>query len=120
MQCTAESWFRDSQWNWQWETGLEIDNAMNIELARDNYLRAVFGNWAYLKNNVEKYKNYRLDYLQYIGMKRESRRILGDVVLTENDLVNQVKYPDASFTTTWTMDLHYALPKQTKYFPGWE
>lgn len=120
MQCTAESCFRDSQWNWQWETGLEIDNAMNIELARDNYLRAVFGNWAYLKNNVEKYKNYRLDYLQYIGMKRESRRILGDVVLTENDLVNQVKYPDASFTTTWTMDLHYALPKQTKYFPGWE
>lgn len=120
MQCTKESYVDGEQWNWQWETGLEIDNATEAELARDNFLRAVFGNWAYMKNNVEKYKSYRLDYLQYIGMKRESRRIIGDIVLTENDIKDFVEYPDASFTTTWTMDLHYALPKQVKYFPGWE
>ena len=120
MPCTAESCLRSSQWSWEWETGLEIDNATQIELARDNYFRAVFGNWAYLKNHDEKYSDYRLDYLQYIGMKRESRRILGDLVLNENDIVNRVAYPDASFTTTWTLDLHYATPKQRKYFPGWE
>ncbi len=120
MQCTKESATRGSQWSWEWETGLEVDNALNAELARDNYFRAVFGNWAYLKNNEERFKGYRLDYLQYIGMKRESRRIMGDLVLTENDIVNRVKYPDASFTTTWTMDLHYATPKQVRYFKGWE
>ena len=96
------------------------DNALEAELVRDNFLRAVFGNWAYLKNHVEKYRNYRLDYLQYIGMKRESRRIVGGLVLNENDIVNKTEYPDASFTTTWTMDLHYAQEKNARYFPGWE
>ena len=64
MQCTKESAARGSQWSWEWETGLEVDNALNAELARDNYFRAVFGNWAYLKNNEERFKEYRLDYLQ--------------------------------------------------------
>ncbi len=120
MPCTKESASKVSQWSWEWETGLEVDNATQAELARDNYFRAVFGNWAYLKNNEERFNGYRLDYMQYIGMKRESRRIMGDLVLTENDIVNRVKYPDASFTTTWTMDLHYATAKQVKYFKGWE
>ncbi len=120
MQCSDEYYIDGASSNWQWETGLEYDNALEAELVRDNFLRAVFGNWAYLKNHVEKYRNYRLDYLQYIGMKRESRRIVGGLVLNENDIVNKTEYPDASFTTTWTMDLHYAQEKNARYFPGWE
>ncbi len=120
MQCSDEYYVDGAGSNWQWETGLEYDNATEAELVRDNFLRAVYGNWSYLKNHVEKYKNYRLDYLQYIGMKRESRRIVGDIVLNENDIVGKIEYPDASFTTTWTMDLHYAQKKNAKYFPGWE
>ena len=53
-------------------------------------------------------------------MKRESRRLLGDIILNENDIRNRVKYPDASFTTTWLLDLHYATEDNAKYFPGWE
>jgi hypothetical protein len=34
---------------------------------------------------------------------------MGDVILKEQDLVNRVEYPDASFTTTWTIDLHYPI-----------
>ena len=90
------------------------------ELVRDNFLRAVFGNWAYLKNHLPKYANYRLDYLQHIAMKRESRRLLGDVILDETDILERVEFPDASFTTTWTMDLHYAKPENAARYPGWE
>ncbi len=120
MQCSSNYFIDKSQWEWWWETGLEIDNAEEAELVRDNFLRAVFGNWAYLRNNMAKYSEYRLDYLQHIAMKRESRRIKGDVVLNQNDLSKRVAYPDASFTTTWTMDLHYAKPDNARNFPGWE
>ncbi len=120
MQCSDNYYIDGSQGAWWWETGLEYDNALEAELVRDNFLRAVYGNWAYLKNNIAKYNNYRLDYLNHIGMKRESRRIIGDLVLTERDLKEEIAYPDASFTTTWTMDLHYAKPDNSKMFPGWE
>ena len=120
MQVDADYFIDRSSWAWWWETGLEIDNATEAELVRDNFLRAVFGNWAYLKNHLPKYANYRLDYLQHIAMKRESRRLLGDVILDETDILERVKFPDASFTTTWTMDLHYAKKDNATRYPGWE
>lgn len=49
--------------------------------------------------------------LAYIGGKRESRRLLGDVILRQQDIVEARPFPDASVTTTWTIDLHY--PKNT-------
>jgi hypothetical protein len=45
----------------------------------------------------------------HIGGKRESRRLLGDVILKEQDILNQTKFPDASITTTWGIDLHYPI-----------
>ena len=39
-------------------------------------------------------------------------------MLTELDLVNRVRYPDASFTTTWSIDLHYPDPANSEHFPG--
>lgn len=119
MPVTEENYQKGSQWGWEWETGLYADNAQEAELVRDNYLRAVYGNWSFLKNNVERYANYRLDYLQHIAMKRESRRIVGGYVLNENDIRDKVEYPDASFTTTWPMDLHYATGRNGKAFGEW-
>jgi len=43
-----------------------------------------------------------------------------DHILNQNDIQNQVKYEDASFTTTWSLDLHYPDPENSKYFPGEE
>jgi len=120
MQVDDQFHIDRNQYNWWWETGLEIDNALNAELVRDNYFRAVYGNWAYLKNASDKYADYRLDYLNHIAMKRESRRLLGDVIVNENDVHDHVSFPDASFASTWTMDLHYAKPANAAKFPGWE
>lgn len=120
MQCSKD-YYVDAEHNeWTWETGFEIDNAIESELVRDNMLRAIFGNWSYLKNNVPKYKTFRLNEVSHIAQKRESRRIIGDIVLNENDIRNMTEYPDASFTTTWTLDLHYPQESNSKYFPGWE
>ncbi|MCQ2165790.1 MAG: FAD-dependent oxidoreductase [Bacteroidales bacterium] len=120
MQFDSDYNIRNAQWAWWMETGLEIDNATEAELVRDNYFRAVYGNWAYLKNNDPDYADYRLDYMNHIAMKRESRRLLGDVVLNENDISSKKAFPDASFTTTWTMDVHSARKTNSQRFPGWE
>ena len=62
----------------------------------------------------------RLAWVAYIGGKRESRRLLGDVILHEQDVTGQRAFPDACVTTTWTIDLHYPHPDNTKHFPGEE
>jgi hypothetical protein len=112
VQFTESTCQHLTRGDWDWETGFYLDQIEDIERIRDYGLRALFGNWAFLKNQSdkkEKYQNYQLEWAAYIGGKRESRRLMGDVVLTEQDIVNQIPYPDASFTTTWTIDLHYPV-----------
>lgn len=106
---------------WTWETGMNLDQIYDFERIRDYGLLVVYSNWSFLKNHSsvkEKYKNRRLEWVAYVAGKRESRRLLGDHILTENDITNFVIYPDASAPTTWTIDLHYPDPKNTEHFPG--
>lgn len=109
--------------DWDWETGMTKDQVRQIEAIRDHALRATFGNWAYLKNHSAdkaKYANRRLAWVAYIGGKREWRRLLGDVILGQQDIEDARPYPDASVTTTWGLDLHYPSPANSKDFPGEE
>lgn len=55
----------------------------------------------------------------YIGI-RESRRITGQHVLSENDIKEQRKFPDAVATGTWYLDLHpnYATTGSANVKPG--
>jgi hypothetical protein len=108
---------------WTWETGMNYDQCEEFERIRDYGLMVVYSNWSFLKNrlqNNEAYRNRSLGWVAYIAGKRESRRLLGDHVLNENDLMQEIAYPDASFTTTWSIDLHYPDPENTKHFPGEE
>lgn len=106
---------------WTWETGMNRDQCKEFERIRDYGLMVVYSNWSYLKNRLaqnDEYKKRKLGWVAYIAGKRESRRLLGDHVLTENDLLGEVKYTDGSFTTTWSIDLHYPDPQNSKHFPG--
>ena len=112
VEFTEETARQLTRGDWNWETGFYWEQVEDIEYIRDYGLRAVFGNWSFLKNESikkEKYQDSKLAWVAYIGGKRESRRLMGDVILKEQDLVNRVEYPDASFTTTWTIDLHYPI-----------
>jgi hypothetical protein len=123
--CGEESTFPECPWaiefneqtyrpitrgDWDWEAGLTNNQITEIEYIRDYALRAVYGNWAYLKNHSERreeFRNQELQWVAYIGGKRESRRLMGDIILSEQDLLESRPYDDASFTTTWGIDLHY-------------
>lgn len=106
---------------WTWETGLQRNQIKEAERIRDYGMLVVYSNWSYLKNKYDtdnKYKNRVLGWVAYVAGKRESRRLMGDHILTENDIRNFVLYPDATGSTTWSIDLHYPDPKNTANFPG--
>ncbi|MEA5046061.1 MAG: FAD-dependent oxidoreductase [Petrimonas sp.] len=108
---------------WTWETGMNFDQISDFERIRDYGMLVVYSNWSYLKNKSsfkEEYKNRYLDWVAYIAGKRESRRLIGNMVLTEQDITDFVIYPDASAPTSWTIDLHYPDPKNTEHFPDAE
>ena len=123
MDFSDESVQRVKMGEWTWETGMMLDQVAEAEKIRDYGMLVVYSNWSYLKNRLadnEEFRTLNLDWVAYVAGKRESRRLLGDVILTENDIVNQVKYEDATASTSWSIDLHYPDPKNTEYFPGTE
>ena len=123
VQFNDETCQRLTRGDWDWETGMTLNQITEIEKIRDYAFRVTYGNWAYLKNSSDmkdKIANRRLAWVAYIGGKRESRRLLGDVILQAQDVIGQRPFPDASVTTTWSIDLHYPHPENTKHFPGEE
>ncbi len=108
---------------WIWETGMMIDQVKEFERIRDYGLLVVFSNWSFLKNHFSGNKGFaksELKWVAYIAGKRESRRLTGDWVLSERDITERKVYPDGTASTSWTIDLHYPDPENSKYFPGTE
>ncbi len=110
LKFDAERAIKTKRGDWDWETGAMRNHITDIEQIRDYGLRVVYGNWATLKNHAnfkDEFARQKLRWVAYIGGKRESRRLLGDVLLRQQDIVEARPFPDASVTTTWTIDLHY-------------
>ncbi|MBV5315552.1 MAG: FAD-dependent oxidoreductase [Prolixibacteraceae bacterium] len=109
--------------DWNWETGMGIDQVNEFERIRDYGLLVVYSNWSFLKNHSidkGKFEKRQLKWVAYIAGKRESKRLVGDYILRESDLMDHKVYPDGSAPTSWTIDLHYPDPENTKQFPGKE
>ncbi len=122
LQFSDEYHIDQDRSDWEWETGFGNFNTIyDAEKIRDHNLRAIYGNWSYLKKSKpEKYAKRQLAWVAYIGGKRESRRILGDHILTQMDIQEGKRYPDGTATATWTIDLHFPNEKNSKYFEGQE
>ena len=106
---------------WTWETGMNFDQITEFERIRDYGLLVVYSNWSFLKNEAserENYANRSLGWVAFVAGKRESRRLLGDLILKEQDILYYEDYPDGSAATSWSIDLHYPDPKNSEHFPG--
>lgn len=91
---------------WFWESGFDKNPITDIEKIRDLNFRAMYGAWDALKNVDKLYPNHRLGWSAFIAGKRESRRLLGDVVLDAEDFKTQKQYPDPAFPCSWHIDIH--------------
>ena len=102
---------------WFWESGFDKHPINDLELIRDHNFRAVYGAVSALKTlKADKYGSYDLTWLAYIGGPRESRRIVGDLILQGEDMVKGIIHPDGCVPTTWDQDLHYPKEQYMKNF----
>ena len=110
---------RDHHGQWFWEGGFDKDPITEAELIRDWNLRAVYGAFNAMKNRdgATKHKTAFLTWIAYIGGPRESRRLMGDVVLNEEDIVTKREFKDGCVPSTWSIDLHYPRKQYSKKFP---
>jgi hypothetical protein len=103
---------------WFWESGFQLDMVNDIERIRDMNFRAMYGAWDTLKNVDKLYPNHRLGWAAFIAGKRESRRLLGDVVLTGDDFRKGREWPDGAFPCSWHIDIHTPHPSFDKGHAG--
>ena len=107
--------------DWDWETGLGRDQIAEAEYIRDYGMLVAYSNWSFVKNfskRKDEFKFKRLEWLSSVAGKRESRRLLGDVILDEKDLIESVEYPDGTCLASWSIDLHYPRTSQQTGFKG--
>ncbi len=88
------------------------DTYADAEEIRDELLRLVYGLWDHTKNHCEKDRekaaNYALAWVGHVAGKRENRRLIGDYVLTQNDIGNRTLFPDRVAFGAWSVDDHYS------------
>jgi hypothetical protein len=115
----SDEYYKDAtQSDWTWETGfIKYNTIWDAEKIRDHNLRVIYGNWSYLKNQKkDKYANWRLNWVGYISGKRESRRLLGDHILSQQDLHDDIIYPDG-FVTLTREDINWSEHPDVRPYP---
>ncbi|HLA85915.1 MAG TPA: FAD-dependent oxidoreductase [Thermoguttaceae bacterium] len=104
--------FSNCSWMWNnfwWiELGGEQDSIHDTEEIRDELLRVAFGVWDHIKNYGDHgADNWVLDWVGFLPGKRESRRYVGDHLITENDVRASGQFEDVVAYGGWPMDDHY-------------
>lgn len=95
------------QFLWFYELDGNLDQMGQYEDILQHHRELVYGVWDYIKNSG-KYDsaNYAFTYISPIAGKRESRRLMGDYMLTEQDITGQTDFEDAVGHGGWSIDLH--------------
>jgi hypothetical protein len=105
---------RGAEIEYQWiiELGGQRDTYADAEEIRDDLLRLIYGLWDHTKNHCpqlqEQAARYQLAWVGYVAGKRENRRLIGDYVLTQNDIGNQTLFPDRVAFGAWCVDDHHS------------
>ena len=94
---------------WWIEWGGQLNTIHDNERIRFELLSIVMGVWDYIKNSgdLPESKNWAMDWVGMIPGKRESRRFIGDHILTQQDLMGLTgEFEDAICIGGWPMDDH--------------
>ena len=94
--------------NFYWvELGGMQNSIDDTEEIRDELLKIAFGVWDHIKNHGDHgAENWELEWIGFLPGKRESRRYMGDYVLTQQDVENCTQFEDAVAYGGWQIDNH--------------
>ncbi len=92
---------------WYYELGGHLNQMENNEEITQQHRELLYGIWDYIKNSG-KYNSetYGFEYVSSVPGKRESRRLMGDYILKENDILEQQDFKDTVGHGGWSVDLH--------------
>ncbi|MBQ9784372.1 MAG: FAD-dependent oxidoreductase [Clostridia bacterium] len=92
---------------WWVELGGEGHSIYDADRVREELLAAIYGVWDHIKNQGDHgMENWELEWIGFLPGKRESRRYVGDYVLTEGDLLSGGHFEDEIAYGGWPMDDH--------------
>lgn len=95
---------------WWIEIGVPFNTIEDNELIRTELTKHALGVWDWMKNKDPKTKelakNFALDWIGQVPGKRESRRIMGQYLMTEHDPQNCTVFEDEIAFGGWFIDLH--------------
>ena len=92
---------------WWLEYGGELDTIADNEEIYRKLLSILYGVWDHVKNGGEhNAANYAINWISSVPGKRESRRLIGDYMLNQNDLTNHPDFPDTVAYGGWPIDIH--------------
>ncbi len=94
---------------WWWiELGDEVDIIGAREETRHKLMAHFYGVWDYIKNSGDypEAENMVLDWVGSIPGRRESRRFMGDHILSQTDLTEYRHFGDAIAYGGWSLDEH--------------
>lgn len=113
---------------WWIELGGDWDDIIkSSEDIRYELYKCVYGVWDHIKNRGDHgAENYELVWVGSTSGSRESRRLEGDYMLTENDIIENRVHEDGVAYGGWPMDEHTAggfaakgeIPSKVRNFPG--
>lgn len=109
----------DKKQNFWWiEIGGDNDTIHDTELMRDELLKICYGVWDHIKNGGDHgADNWELEWMGFLPGKRESRRYVGDYIMTQNDVRSAGKFDDIVAFGGWPMDDHHPAGFRYKGYP---
>ncbi len=97
------------RYQWYYETGAHRDQMKDNETIIEDHNKLIYNIWDYIKNQSEyDAKQFDLEYISPTPGKRESRRLVGEYILKEQDVAFQTDFDDAVGYGGWSIDLHAA------------
>jgi hypothetical protein len=92
---------------WWVEWGGVLDTVKDNETIRDELLAIMLGVWNHIKNDGDHGADcWALDWFGFLPGKRESRRFIGQHVLSENDILAAQRFDDTIAFGGWSLDTH--------------
>ena len=100
--------------DWNWEFGLRQDILATGEDVRDRVLLAIYGAFSNAKRDPAN-AHRKLVTCPFVLGKRETRRLMGDHIFCEQDVVEKRVFDDAVATGSWSIDLHYTIDEKVPF-----
>jgi hypothetical protein len=107
MPIATKDKANEGDWDWEYSNN-ELNQVDDAEEIRDHMFRAIYGNF-YNSKKHPKYRLLEIDFMAFIGGRRESKRLMGDYIYSQQDAVNKPDFPDIVVDEKRPLDSHYQL-----------